>query len=168
MKFNVEQMASVEAEILKNVRSQPGISRVGLSRKLQIAPSTVGNYTGRLISEGSENLSFGTGRPPIALRLNLGGEQFIGVALSKYISSWRYVPLVAPLAEQFGVPVYLEKHSPLHDLGRVVVWAGTRREVPVKVYRFWRCDGKCVLITREAETPLDGDQRTGENKLRSA
>jgi N-acetylglucosamine repressor len=83
MKFNVEQMASIEAEILKNVRSQPGISRVGLSRKLQISPSTVGNYTGRLITEGflveSENVSFETGRPPTALQLNPDGGQFIGV-----------------------------------------------------------------------------------------
>ena len=35
MKFSLQQMASVEAEILKQVRAHPGISRVELARKLQ-------------------------------------------------------------------------------------------------------------------------------------
>ena len=52
MKLSLEQMACIEAEILKQVRAHPGISRIALARKLQIAPSTVGNYTGRLITEG--------------------------------------------------------------------------------------------------------------------
>jgi N-acetylglucosamine repressor len=84
MKFSVQQMASVEAEILKQVRAQPGISRVELARKLQIAPSTVGNYAGRLLTEGfliedTEKVDFEMGRPPTALRLNPDGGQFIGV-----------------------------------------------------------------------------------------
>jgi N-acetylglucosamine repressor len=84
MKFSLQQMASVEAEILKQVRAHPGISRVALARKLQIAPSTVGNYAGRLISEGfliedTEKVDFEMGRPPTALRLNPDGGQFIGV-----------------------------------------------------------------------------------------
>jgi N-acetylglucosamine repressor len=198
MKFTVGQLASIEAAILKNVRSEPGISRVGLSRKLQIAPSTVGNYTGRLIMEGflveSEIASFEIGRPPTGLRLNPDGGQFIGVdfearnimatlvdfsarplknahrsisesdsvkeivekieqaitevlpenrsrllaigvgvpglvdpelgvALSyKYISSWRNVPLVEPLAEQFGVPVYLE--NTVRSMAMAELWFG--------------------------------------------
>lgn len=77
-------MASVEAEILKQVRAHPGISRVALARRLQIAPSTVGNYAGRLLSEGfliedTEKVDFEMGRPPTALRLNPDGGQFIGV-----------------------------------------------------------------------------------------
>jgi N-acetylglucosamine repressor len=84
MKFSVKQMASVESEILKKVRAHPGISRVELARKLQIAPSTVGNYTGRLITEGfliedPEKADFEMGRPPTALRLNPDGGQFIGM-----------------------------------------------------------------------------------------
>lgn len=80
----MQQMASVESEILKQVRAHPGISRVSLARKLQIAPSTVGNYTARLITEGfiiedPDKLDFEMGRPPTALRLNPDGGQFIGV-----------------------------------------------------------------------------------------
>lgn len=84
MKFSIKQTASVESEILKKIRAYPGISRVELARKLQIAPSTVGNYTGRLITEGfliedPEKADFEMGRPPTALRLNPDGGQFIGV-----------------------------------------------------------------------------------------
>src|ERR1035438_9939997 len=83
MKFSLEQMACIESEILKQVRAHPGISRIALARRLQIAPSTVGNYTGRLITEGflveSEKADIGSGRPPTALRLNPDGGQFIGV-----------------------------------------------------------------------------------------
>src|SRR6201996_261661 len=84
MKFSAQQMASVESEILKQVRAHPGISRVALARKLQIAPSTVGNYAGRLLTEGfliedTEKVDFEMGRPPTALRLNPDGGQFIGV-----------------------------------------------------------------------------------------
>src|SRR5690348_17242724 len=83
MKLNIVQVASIEAEILKNVRSHPGISRVALARNLKIAPSTVGSYASRLIAEGflaeSENMGYEPGRPPTALRLNPEGGQFIGV-----------------------------------------------------------------------------------------
>lgn len=83
MKLSLEQMACIESEILKQVRAHPGISRIALARKLQIAPSTVGNYTGRLITEGflveSEKADYGSGRPPTALRLDPDGGQFIGV-----------------------------------------------------------------------------------------
>jgi N-acetylglucosamine repressor len=83
MKRSLEQIACIESEILKQVRAQPGISRIAVARKLQIAPSTVGNYTGRLISEGflveSEKADFEAGRPPTAIRLNPEGGQFIGV-----------------------------------------------------------------------------------------
>ena len=84
MKFSVQQVASLESEILKQVRAHPGISRVSLARKLQIAPSTVGNYTSRLITEGfiiedPDKVDFEMGRPPTALRLNPDGGQFIGV-----------------------------------------------------------------------------------------
>ena len=84
MRFSMQQMASVESEILKQVRAHPGISRVSLARRLQISPSTVGNYMTRLINEGfiienPDKSDSETGRPPTALRLNPDGGQFIGV-----------------------------------------------------------------------------------------
>lgn len=76
-------MGCIESEILKQVRTYPGISRSALARNLQIAPSTVGNYTGRLITEGflveSQKAESEGGRPPTALRLNPDGGQFIGI-----------------------------------------------------------------------------------------
>lgn len=61
-------MASMESEILKQARAH---RRVSLARKLQIAPSTVGNYTARLIAEGfiiedPDKSDFEMGRPPTA------------------------------------------------------------------------------------------------------
>ncbi|MDB6023597.1 MAG: sugar kinase [Pedosphaera sp.] len=83
MTLTLEQMASLEAEILKRVRVHPGISRIALARNLGIAPSTAGNYVGRLIAEGflteSQQANPEAGRPPTALRLNPDGGQFIGV-----------------------------------------------------------------------------------------
>src|SRR5580698_11029919 len=83
MKRSIEQIANIESEILKQVRAHPGISRISVARKLQIAPSTVGNYIGRLIAEGflveSEKADYESGRPPTAIRLNAEGGQFIGV-----------------------------------------------------------------------------------------
>src|SRR5579885_3463052 len=83
MKRSLEQIACIESEILKQVRAKQGISRIALARKLQIAPSTVGNYASRLITEGflveSEKVDFEAGRPPTAIRLNPEGGQFIGV-----------------------------------------------------------------------------------------
>jgi N-acetylglucosamine repressor len=83
MTLTLEQMASLEAEILKRVRVHPGISRIELAGKMRIAPSTVGNYVGRLITEGfvveSQKANQEAGRPPTALRLNPDGGQFIGV-----------------------------------------------------------------------------------------
>lgn len=83
MKLSIDQISNIESEILKQVRARPGISRIDLSRKLQLAPSTVGNYVGRLITEGflAESALAGSeaGRPPTALRLDPDGGQFIGV-----------------------------------------------------------------------------------------
>jgi predicted NBD/HSP70 family sugar kinase len=87
MKLTLAQIANLESEILKRVRARPGLSRVGLARKLQIAPSTVGSYVGRLIAEGflvesvaqPESGEVEVGRPPTALRLNPDGGQFIGI-----------------------------------------------------------------------------------------
>jgi len=207
MKLTLEQMASLESEILKRVRARPGLSRVALARALQIAPSTVGNYVGRLIAEGfltefpsvSPGGSSEAGRPATSLRLNPDGGHFIGVdfearnimamavdfsdtpikhvhepisesdtvpqilkkietAISavlpgsasrllaigigvpglvdpangvaleyKYIHNWRNVQLTAPLAEKFGVPVYLENN--IRSMALAEMWFGQGRGV---------------------------------------
>lgn len=205
MKLTLEQMATLESEILKRVRERPGFSRVALARELQIAPSTVGNYVGRLIQEGflseypavPENGEIEAGRPATALRLNPDGGHFVGVdfearnimAMSvdfsdtplkhahdtisesdsvpqilkkiedsiaavlpeghskllavgigapglvdpasgtaleyKYIQNWRNVPLTAPLAEKFGVPVYIE--NTIRSMALAEMWFGQGR-----------------------------------------
>lgn len=205
MKLTLEQMATLESEILKRVRARPGFSRVALARQLQIAPSTVGNYVGRLLSEGflseypavPENGEIEAGRPATALRLNPDGGHFVGVdfearnimAMSvdfsdtpikhvhdqisesdtvpqilkkietainavlpdnaskllaigigvpglvdpvngvaleyKYIHNWRNVQLTAPVAETFGVPVYLE--NTIRSMALAEMWFGQGR-----------------------------------------
>jgi len=201
MKLSIEQMANVDSEILKRVRACPGVSRIELARELQIAPSTVGNYVGRLITEGflveSEKMGNEGGRPPTALRLDPDGGQFIGVDFEarnimamavdfsdrplkhahrsiletdsvaqiiakleeaivevlpenpsrllaigvgvpglvdpnqgiaihyKYINNWRNVPLAGPLAERFGVPVYLE--NTIRSMTLAELWFGQGR-----------------------------------------
>lgn len=205
MKLTMEQMATLESEILKRVRERPGFSRVALARELQIAPSTVGNYVSRLLSEGflseypavPENGEAEAGRPATALRLNPDGGHFVGVdfearnimAMSvdfsdtpikhtheqisesdtipqilkkietsinavlpdnqskllaigigvpglvdpingvaieyKYIHNWRNVQLTAPMAEKFGVPVYLE--NTIRSMALAEMWFGQGR-----------------------------------------
>lgn len=83
MKLSARQTANVEGEILRLVRAHAGISRIALARALQIAPSTVGNYAERLITEGflidSSTVGHKPGRPASALRLNPDCGHFIGV-----------------------------------------------------------------------------------------
>jgi len=210
LKRSLEQIASIESEILKRVRAQPGISRISLARKLRIAPSTIGSYTSRLITEGfllnSKNGDYEVGRPPMALRLNPEGGQFIGVDFEarnimamavdfsdrpirqahktiqksdsasviikkieqaitevlpedrarllaigvgvpglvdpangiaiqyKYINNWKNIPLAAPLARRFGVPVYLE--NCVRSMALAELWFGQGRGVTD-----WLCFG---------------------------
>lgn len=76
-------VAAVEAELLKQVRVHGRISRVELSRKLQIVPSTAGIYVDRLLRDGflveSRRTERGAGRPPKLLELNAAGGRFVGV-----------------------------------------------------------------------------------------
>ena len=210
MKLSSDQRAAIESEILKRVRAHPGISRISLSRTLDLAPSTVGSYVERLLAEGflaeSEKVDAEAGRPPTALRLNPDGGQFIGVDFEarsimatavdfsarplrqahrdiqksdsvpaiirkleqailevlpanqerplaigvgvpglvdplkgvavdyKYIEGWHNVPLAAPLAHRFGVPVYLE--NTIRSMALAELWFGQGRGV-----RDWLCIG---------------------------
>jgi len=76
-------IAAVEAELLKRVRVHGRISRVELSRKLNIVPSTAGIYVDRLIRDGflveSAKREQRSGRPPKLLELNPAGGRFVGV-----------------------------------------------------------------------------------------
>ena len=75
--------ANLEAEFLRRVRAQAGLSRVELARQLHLAPSTAGAYVDRLIAEGflfeSQKAERDFGRPPTLLALNPEGGRFIGV-----------------------------------------------------------------------------------------
>jgi len=235
MKRSLEQIACIESEILKQVRAKPGISRIALARKLQIAPSTVGNYASRLITEGflveSEKVDFEAGRPPTAIRLNPEGGQFIGVDFEarnimamavdfsdrplkhahkeiqksdsaadvikkieqaitevlpdkigrllaigvgvpglvdpiqgiaihyKYIDKWRNVPLAAPLAKRFGVPVYLENN--VRSMALAELWFGQGRGI-----KDWLCigirSGIGVGIVASGQLQHGADYRAGE------
>jgi glucokinase len=76
-------IANLEADLLRRVRAQAGLSRVELARQMHLAPSTAGAYVDRLIAEGFLNETQKTerdlGRPPTLLSLNPEGGRFIGV-----------------------------------------------------------------------------------------
>lgn len=83
MRRNSVQTSDLESDILKNVRASSGISRVELARALGLAPSTAGIYVERLIKDGfleeTDKAERETGRPPVLLRLNPEGGEFVGV-----------------------------------------------------------------------------------------
>lgn len=83
MRRNSLQTSELESDILKQARSSIGVSRVELARSLGLAPSTVGIYVERLIAEGflleTDKAERETGRPPMLLRLNPEGGEFVGV-----------------------------------------------------------------------------------------
>ena len=76
-------VSNLEAELLLRVRARQDFSRVQLASQLKLAPSTVGAYVDRLISEGFlvewQKPERDYGRPPTLLALNPGGGSFIGV-----------------------------------------------------------------------------------------
>src|SRR5437879_9211441 len=76
-------IANLEAELLRRVRANEGLSRVELARQLHLAPSTAGAYVDRLIAEGflfeRQKAERDFGRPPTLLSLNPEGGRFIGV-----------------------------------------------------------------------------------------
>lgn len=83
LKIKRKAIANLEAELLRRVRAKEGVSRVDLARQLSLAPSTVGAYVDRLITEGflseRQKLERDFGRPPTLLGLNPEGGRFIGV-----------------------------------------------------------------------------------------
>ena len=83
MRRTSHQTSGLEASILQHVRSSNGISRVELARAVRLAASTTGVYVERLLKEGflieTEKAERDTGRPPMLLRLNPEGGEYVGV-----------------------------------------------------------------------------------------
>ena len=84
IKSKHELVATLEAELLRRVRAEGGLSRMQLARELKLAPSTAGIYVDRLVREGflMETEATGcttAGRPATALVPNPDGGRFIGV-----------------------------------------------------------------------------------------
>src|SRR2546423_13439196 len=83
IKIKRRATANLEAELLRRVRAQTGLSRVELARQLHLAPSTAGAYVDRLVAEGflfeQQKIERDLGRPPTLLSLNPAGGRFIGV-----------------------------------------------------------------------------------------
>lgn len=84
VKSKHQHVANLEAELLRRVRVQGGLSRVQLARELDLAPSTAGIYVDRLKREGflleTETTERETaGRPPTSLVPNPNGGRFIGI-----------------------------------------------------------------------------------------
>lgn len=76
-------IAEAESELIRLVRQTESVSRVELARQLNLAPSTVGLYVDRLVSEGflqeGRKATSSGGRPPTILELNPEAGHFIGV-----------------------------------------------------------------------------------------
>jgi glucokinase len=82
-KIKHQTIANQQADLLRRVRAQDGLSRVELARSLKLAPSTVGIYVNHLVEQGylfeGKTAERDFGRPPTILALNPQGGRFIGV-----------------------------------------------------------------------------------------
>lgn len=83
VKTKQRAIAEAESELIRVVRQTESVSRVELARQLNLAPSTVGLYVDRLVSEGflqeGRKATSGAGRPRTLLDLNPEAGHFIGV-----------------------------------------------------------------------------------------
>ena len=82
-KIKRDTIAAQQADLLLHVRAREGLSRVELSRIMNLAPSTVGIYVDHLVEERflyeGKGATREFGRPPTILALNPQGGRFIGV-----------------------------------------------------------------------------------------
>ena len=83
MRIGDESARDLEASLVRQLRTASGVSRVGLARRMELAPSTVGQYVDRLIEGGylreGRKATPSAGRPPTALELDPAAGHFIGV-----------------------------------------------------------------------------------------
>lgn len=83
MKIGDERVRELESSLVRQMRTADGISRIELAKRLELAPSTVGQYVDRLIEggflrEGRKAIQ-PVGRPPTVLELNPSAGHFVGV-----------------------------------------------------------------------------------------
>jgi glucokinase len=82
-KIKHHTIANQQADLLRRIRAQDGLSRVDLARILNLAPSTIGIYVNHLVEQGfifeGKPTERDFGRPPTILALNPQGGCFIGV-----------------------------------------------------------------------------------------
>lgn len=84
VKSKHQQVAALEAAMVRCVRERGGCSRVELARELKLAPSTAGIYVDRLVREGyllesAAARRAAAGRPSAPLRPNPDRGRFVGV-----------------------------------------------------------------------------------------
>ncbi len=82
-KTKQKAVAALESALIQRVRFTDGISRIDLAREMSLAPSTIGLYVDRLISNGilreGQKSQCDAGRPPTTLELNPQVGEFVGV-----------------------------------------------------------------------------------------
>jgi glucokinase len=83
VRIGEESARDLESSLVRQVRTLDGVSRVELARRLELAPSTVGNYVDRLIDRGflreGRKAAQSVGRPATVLALNPAAGHFAGV-----------------------------------------------------------------------------------------
>ncbi|MGC1272957.1 MAG: ROK family transcriptional regulator [Planctomycetaceae bacterium] len=83
MRIGDESARDLQSSLVRQLRIVRNISRIELSRRLDLAPSTVGQYVDRLIDDGFLREGRKTvqpaGRPPTVLELNPSAGHFVGV-----------------------------------------------------------------------------------------
>jgi N-acetylglucosamine repressor len=83
MKTKSGLATALESSLIHHIRLRDNVSRVELARAMDVAPSTVGLYVDRLISDGflkeGPKSRGHAGRPSITLELNPQAGQFVGV-----------------------------------------------------------------------------------------
>ncbi|MFW6044301.1 MAG: ROK family transcriptional regulator [Planctomycetota bacterium] len=84
---NQEQIARNEAEMLRLIRAKRGLSPAQISRRMNMAPSTVGIYVTRLkkegyLTDGEKHEVEGPGRPARDVVINPDAGTFVGVDIT--------------------------------------------------------------------------------------
>lgn len=83
MKIGDERTRELESTLIRQLRTHDSISRVELAKRLELAPSTIGQYVDRLIDGGflkeGRKAEQPLGRPPTVLELNPAAGHFVGV-----------------------------------------------------------------------------------------
>jgi glucokinase len=83
VKIGDEAVRALESSLVRQMRIGDSVSRSELAKRMELAPSTVGQYVDRLIDSGflreGRKVVLPAGRPPTVLELNPAAGQFVGV-----------------------------------------------------------------------------------------